>query len=212
MYLNVSPPLRLASTNTRIALTHSSKLSGVTWAASRTMKESVSTHLTRDVVSCWPRSWPSVRLYWLTSGWFSWALELTGVDLLVSRSSLPTLKKIQITGIQMRHDRSLKTWGLWLWLYFQMLHTNKMYFWCSRTKLVYMWYWTHVTEGVSLTVHIQYTLCLIVHHAGILYICEDVCVCVGVRVRVQVLTTSHPLLATSTSVVERGILVLLCSL
>ena len=95
MYFNVSPPLRLASTNTRIALTHSSKLSGVTWAASRTMKESVSTHLMRDLVSCWPRSWPSVRLYWLTSGWFSWALELTGGVLLDSRSSFPTWKKTE---------------------------------------------------------------------------------------------------------------------
>lgn len=85
-----SPPFRLASTNTRIARTHSSKLSGVTWAASRTIKDKVSTHLMRDLVSCWPRSCPRVRLYWLTSGCSSWALELTGELLLVSRSSFPT--------------------------------------------------------------------------------------------------------------------------
>lgn len=94
----LSPPLRLASTNTRIALTHSSKLSGVTWAASRTMNDSVSTHLMRDLVSCWPKSWPRVKLYWLTSGWLSWVLELTGE--IFSRSSFPTCQYTETTRIK----------------------------------------------------------------------------------------------------------------
>ena len=83
------PPFRLASTKMRRVLTQSSKLSGVMWAASRTMKDSDSTHLSRDLVSCGPRSSPTVRLYWLTRGEGPGRLG-PGPGLELSMSSFPT--------------------------------------------------------------------------------------------------------------------------
>lgn len=93
VYKKYVPPLRLASTNTRMALTQSSKFSGVTWAASRTMNESESTHLMRDLVSCRPMSCPRVKLYWLMRGWVRGFEPGVTAALDPSRSSLPTYPK-----------------------------------------------------------------------------------------------------------------------
>lgn len=88
------PPFKLASTKMRMVLTQSSKFSGVTWAASRTMKDRDSTHFMRDFVSCGPKSSPTVRLYWLTRGEGP-SLLSPAVDLEVSMSSFPTCRAQQ---------------------------------------------------------------------------------------------------------------------
>lgn len=55
------------------------------------MKDSDSTHLSRDLVSCGPRSRPTVRLYWLTRGEGPGLLSpAPGLEL--SMSSFPTYK------------------------------------------------------------------------------------------------------------------------
>lgn len=81
-----------------MAFTQSSKFSGVTCAASRTIKESDSTHLMRDLVSCMPMSWPKVKLYWLIRGVCDLESRACGA-LLLSRSSLPTFQKTQTHNI-----------------------------------------------------------------------------------------------------------------
>lgn len=90
----ILPPFKLASTKMRMVLTQSSKFSGVTWAASRTMKDRDSTHFMRDFVSCGPKSSPTVRLYWLTRG-DGPSLLSPALGLEVSMSSFPTCRAQQ---------------------------------------------------------------------------------------------------------------------
>lgn len=150
LLLIISPPFRLASTNTRMALTHSSKLSGVMWAASRTMKDSVSTHFMRDLVSWWPRSWPTVRLYWLTSGWFI-DLEVSGGVLLISRSSFPTW----------RFKRNMGETSIWMWTWGEKI--DIIFLKITVRKLVFIWFpFTHFTHTSISSVFIKlliYTNC-----------------------------------------------------
>lgn len=65
------PPLRVASTNVRMACTQASKLAGVTWAASLTRKANDSQHFLRALVS-----WNVILLLRTISNWFSGTADL----------------------------------------------------------------------------------------------------------------------------------------